>query len=156
MATVVILASLAALFEIVGIAVTIVDIRAARKRVAGYLKRPRHVYASADLAVAFAAAVDLEPGNQTLEKRIGALEAWRRGLPDELKYREDQLKDQLASDFRNALTAAEKTIDDQFQGLREYVEGAQQSFWAGYRGPIILVAGVVLGLVVNIVSSLRP
>ncbi|MER6284737.1 hypothetical protein [Streptomyces sviceus] len=156
MATAVILASLAALFEIVGIAVTIVDIRAARKRLAGYLKRPRHVYASAGLAVAFAGAVDLEPGNQTLEQRIGALEAWRRGIPDELRHREDQLEDQLASDFRNALNATEKTTDDRFKGLREYVEGAQQSFWASYRGPSILVVGVVLGLVANIVSSLRP
>ncbi|WP_210587151.1 hypothetical protein [Streptomyces sp. GESEQ-35] len=148
------LASLAAVLEIGGIVWTIRDIRTARDHLATYLQRPGTVYASLGLAVESALALALTPQNQTLEQRIEALEAWRRGLPDELAWRERELGDVLRHDFQGALKATERTIDDQFKGLREYVVGSGQTPWIkAYRGPVLLAVGVVVGLAGNIVGA---
>ncbi|MGI5406629.1 hypothetical protein ACQEV9_07515 [Streptomyces chartreusis] len=148
------LAVVAAVLEIWGIVWTILDIRAARRRLASYLVRPRAVYAHAGVAAATAMAVGLTPQNQTIEQRLESLEAWRHALPDELGRREQRSSDILRTDFQGALKATERGIDDQLKGLREYVEGAEQSVWASYRGPIVLGLGVALGLAGNIVSAL--
>ncbi|MFE6486983.1 hypothetical protein ACFVGN_29165 [Streptomyces sp. NPDC057757] len=154
--TAVTLAVIAAVLEIVGIVLTVLDIRAARASLARYLTRQRTVYASAGLSAEFSMALDLIPQDRTLAQRIEALEAWRHGLPDELVRRERKLGDALRNDFRRALKASERTIDDQFKGLRDFVVGVGRSHWIkAYRGPLLLAVGVVAGLAANIVSAVQ-
>jgi len=132
------LAVVAAVLEVVGIALTIRNIRSARDQLATFLSRPNTVYASAGLAAVSALAADVTSQNQTLEQRIDALEAWRRGLPDQLAWREQELSDTLRNDFRGALKASESTVGDQFMGLRDYVVGTGQTSWIkAYRGPFV-------------------
>ncbi|MFJ9376813.1 hypothetical protein [Streptomyces sp. NPDC101455] len=149
------LASIAAVLEIWGIVWTIKDIRTERLRLASYLELPRNVYGSAHAR--FGALMGTAAGtvsNQTLEQRIEALEATQRGLRDELDRRDQETVERLTTDFQSALTASEQTINDQFAKLRTYVVGGQTSWMRAYRGPIVLTAGVLAGLLANIFSNL--
>ncbi|MFG2469185.1 hypothetical protein ACGFXB_27525 [Streptomyces canus] len=75
-------------------------------------------------------------------------------MRDELDQREDKVTERLTRRFQGALQAAEQTADDQFKKLRTYIEGSEQSVWEGYRGPIVLGIGVMVGLAADILSSL--
>ncbi|MFJ4781815.1 hypothetical protein [Streptomyces sp. NPDC088794] len=153
-ALVVTLASIAAALEAGGLLLTVRDIHAARRRLADYLQRRSVTYASLGLAATSEMAMDLIPQNQTLEQRLTALEAWKRGLPDELAHRERQLSDRIRGDYTGALTASEKTVGDQLEGVREYLQGADEHRWVSYRGPAILGFGIAVGLAANILSAI--
>ncbi|MFM9626235.1 MULTISPECIES: hypothetical protein [Streptomyces] len=149
------LASIAAVLEVGGIAWTVLDIRAARRNIALYLTLPRTVYGSAQATLGHVRmTAEGTVGTPTLEQRIGSLEAWRREIRVDLDQRDDKMTERLTKEFQNALKASEQTADDQFKKLRTYIEGSEQSVWGSYRGPIVLGAGVVVGLVANVLSSL--
>ncbi|MFE6092719.1 hypothetical protein ACFQ7M_12110 [Streptomyces massasporeus] len=139
--------------EIVGLVVTIVDITRARTRLAGYLTRPRNVYASDSGAVgeAFDATVVTSEA-KTLEQRVEDLENWKRSLPGALDEREEQIRVRLESRFQQDLETARKNVEDQYTGLREYIEGSQQKWWESYRGPLLLIVGVLVGTIANFVA----
>lgn len=140
--------------EIVGLVVTIVDITRVRRRLVGYLTRPRNVFGTDSGAMGEAfdpTVVTSEP--TTLEQRVAGLEEWKqRDLPGELNERDERLRSHLESRFQGDLEAARKNVEDQYAGLRDYVEGAKQTWWKSYRGPLLLVGGVLVGTVANFVA----
>ncbi|MFF4308518.1 hypothetical protein [Streptomyces sp. NPDC001507] len=152
---VIVLASIAALLEIVGIVITVQDIQKARRRMANYLQRPRHVHLSAGLSITATLTASGVTSSQSPERRLDALEAWQGGLPDQLEQREDRLAKRLTERFDGQLKASEDTLGDQLEGLRELVAGEGSSPWfSDYKGPLILTVGVVVGLAANIVGTL--
>lgn len=153
--TVVTLAAAAALLEGGGIILTIRDIRTARTSLASYLTRRRSVHLSAALSAESAMTLHVAPQNQTLEQRLEAMEAWRRGLADELDQRERKLSERLTRQIHGAVSSAENTVNDRLEGLRNFVVGDGQTSWGkAYRGPIVLGVGLIFGLAGNIVSAL--
>ncbi|MGX9887340.1 hypothetical protein [Streptomyces sp. NPDC002276] len=149
------LASIAAALEIWGIWWTVKDIRSARRRLGSYLELPRTVYGSANgLFGALTMTATGTVSGQTLERRIEALEAAQDGLRGELDRRDQEIKERLTTDFQGALKASERTVDDQFAKLRAHVVGSQTSWVTAYRGPIVLGAGVLVGLLANIFSNI--
>ena len=61
--------------------------------------------------------------------------------------------DTIASRFEGELKASEETLNDQLTGLSDYIRGAEEHWWGSYRGPLVLVLGVAVGLAANIVSA---
>ncbi|MER5798604.1 hypothetical protein [Streptomyces mirabilis] len=151
--TAVTLSVIAALLEIGGIALTVMDISKARRRLAGYLHRGRTVYGSAALNVEAALSLTVTRANSTVEQRVEALETQQQNLKEELDRRDKQLMDRISSRFEGELKASEQTLDDKLTGLRDYVGGAEEHWWKAYRGPLVLVLGVVVGLLANISSA---
>jgi hypothetical protein len=151
-----ILYSLAAALEVFGLAVTIADIQAAQQRLAEYFSRPVNVYATdaVGIAEAFDPTVATTGGEPpTLEQRIEVLEEWRRSVAGELDRRGEQLRTQTMSRIQAEVSAARDSLNDRLEGLREYVVGEPRHGWWGiYRGPLLLVGGVFLGLIGNLVS----
>ncbi|MEU4351775.1 hypothetical protein [Streptomyces sp. NPDC023838] len=142
------------LLETVGLVVTVVDITSARKRLAAYLTRPRNVYATDAGAVveAFNASA-VTNREKTIEQRMADVEKWKQiDLPQELGRRNKELMVRLESRFQSDLEAARKNVEDQCAGLREYVEGSKQKWWESYRGPMLLVVGVLVGTAANFVA----
>ncbi|WP_329276957.1 hypothetical protein [Streptomyces sp. NBC_01451] len=151
----VVLVSIAAALEIWGIQRTVRDIRAARRRLASYLELPRTVYGSVHGTLGSPEmTAEVTVGTPTLEQRVEELEAWRRGMRDELKQLDLKVTERLTEQFQGGLRSVEQTTDGQFKKLREYIEGSQQSVWDSYRGPIVLGVGVLFGLAGNIVSAI--
>ncbi|MFF6882658.1 hypothetical protein ACFY9F_05675 [Streptomyces sp. NPDC012421] len=142
------------LLESVGLVVTILDINSARKRLAGYLTRPRNVYATDAGAVVEAFNANVATNEEkTIEQRMADVEKWKQvDLPQELDRRNEELMVRLESRFQSDLEAARKNVEDQYAGLREYVEGSKQKWWESYRGPILLIAGVLVGTAANFVA----
>ncbi|MFE1024975.1 hypothetical protein ACFW5I_10470 [Streptomyces sp. NPDC058818] len=149
------LASLAALLEVWGIGLAVKDIRAARRRLAEFLETPGAVYGSAHgtLGAPRMTAHGTVEG-QTLEQRVEALEAAQRALRDELDRRDQKVTERLSKQLQGALKSVEDTSDERFKKLRDYIGGSQQSFWASYRGPVVLAVGVIVGLAGNIFGAL--
>ena len=154
-ATAVTLAVIATTLEIWGLCWAVKDVRSARQNLARYLERPRTVYGSTHGRLgAPRMTAEGTVGTPTLEQRIEALEVWRRGLRDELDRRDEKVTERLTEQFQGGLASVEQTAEDQFKKLREYIEGSKQSLWESYRGPIVVVVGVVVGLAANIVGTL--
>ncbi|MFD9398324.1 hypothetical protein ACFWA4_05825 [Streptomyces sp. NPDC060011] len=151
--TAVSLSVLAAVLEIWGIVWTVLDIRKARRRLAQYLHRGRHIYASGTLHVEAAMPLTVQSANSTVEQRVEALETQQQNLKEELARRDRQLIERLSTRFGSELKATEKTLDDQLTGLRDYIKGAEEHWWKAYRGPLVLVLGVIAGLFANIFSA---
>ncbi|SMF23528.1 hypothetical protein [Streptomyces sp. Amel2xC10] len=148
-------ASAAALLEIVGIAITIRDIRRARRNLAGYLRRPQRVHLSPAFEVSSAASATVTGPEQTLEQRVEHLETWKREMAEALQQRDRQLTKRLTDRFDRQMKASEATLGDQLKGLRELVAGEGRSHWiTAYKGPVILGVGVLVGLAGNIVGAL--
>ncbi|MGJ5899310.1 hypothetical protein ACSCBZ_46340 [Streptomyces niveiscabiei] len=142
------------LLETVGLVVTVLDISRARRRLTGYLTRPRNVYTTdAGIVVeAFDARV-VTNEEKTIEQRMADVEKWKQAdLPQELDRRDKELMGRLERRFQSDLEAARKNVEDQYAGLREYVEGSKQKWWESYRGPILLVVGVLVGTAANFVA----
>ncbi|MGW2284943.1 hypothetical protein [Streptomyces phaeochromogenes] len=155
MSTALTLAVIAAVLEIVGTVLTVIDIRRARDRLTDYLGRPGQTYASLTTVVEANLSATLSGPEQSLEQRIEALEAWRGGLAEELRQGDKKLYARLTERFRRELDAAEMTVNYKLDGLREFVAGEGRPHWfVAYRGPIILGVGVAAGLAGNIVSAL--
>ncbi|CAL9379678.1 hypothetical protein [Streptomyces sp. enrichment culture] len=149
------LASIAALLEIVGIAITVMDLHKARRKLADYLRRPRTVHLSAALEATFTASATATGPEQTLEQRVAHLENWQRGMAEALRERDKKLTKRMADRFDRQLKASENTLGDQLEGLRELVAGeGPQNRLRAYRGPAILTFGVAVGLAGNVVGAL--
>lgn len=142
------------LLETVGLVVTILDISSARRRLTGYLTRPRNVFAT-DAGV-FAEAFDarvVTNEEKTIEQRMADVEKWKQvDLPQELDRRNKELMVRLEGRFQSDLEAARKNVEDQYTGLLAYIKGSEQKWWESYRGPILLVAGVLVGTAANFVA----
>ncbi|WML79162.1 hypothetical protein [Streptomyces sp. VNUA74] len=149
------LASAAALLEIIGIWITISDLRKTRRRLADYLRRPRTMHLSAAAEVTSAGSLTAAGPEQTLEQRVEHLETWQRGLDEELRERDDKMTKRLTNRFERQLKASEDTMGDQLEGLRELVAGEGPQHWLrAYKGPAILAFGVLVGLAGNVVGAL--
>ncbi|MEU1519035.1 hypothetical protein ABZ490_44050 [Streptomyces sp. NPDC005811] len=144
----------AAVLELAGVVLTVIDIRGARRRLAGYLHRTRTVYASGRVTASASIDLTVTRANSTLEERIDDLETRQRNLPAELDALEKRIVERLSSQFSGALKTTEQTINDELTGLRDYIAGREDRWWPSYRGPIILVGGILVGLAGNIASSL--
>ncbi|MFP3991007.1 hypothetical protein U9R90_26775 [Streptomyces sp. E11-3] len=142
------------LLETVGLVLTLLDISSARKRLAGYLKRPRNVYATDAGTIVEAFDTNVVTSEQkTIEQRVADLEKWKQvDLPQELGRRNEELMVRLERRFQGDLEAARKNVEDQYTGLREYVEGSRQNWWESYRGPVLLVVGLLVGTAANFVA----
>ncbi|MFF6992995.1 hypothetical protein [Streptomyces sp. NPDC010273] len=139
--------------ELVGLIVTIGDIRAARERLGNLIGRTRFVYGQKTVRGEDKIVPPPAPSEpRELGERVIELEQWTRNLPQQLEVWDERLVSFLRQDFQNELNAAQKTINHQLDGLREYVEGAQQKWWQSYRGPLLLVGGVFVGTAANFVS----
>lgn len=149
------LVSVAAALEIIGIWITIKDIKKARRRLAQYLHRPVITHLGAALSVEAGMTARAEIGEQTLEQRIEALEASHRALAHEVDRRDKELSDRLTQRFERQLNSTADGLKDQLDGLRQLVAGEGPGhWWTGYRGPLILAVGVIVGLAGNVVGTL--
>ncbi|MEU0752007.1 hypothetical protein [Streptomyces albogriseolus] len=149
------LAAIAALLEIGGIVITIKDIQKARHRLAAYLRRPVIAHLGTAFVVATAMNARVEIGEQTLEQRIEALEASHRALAQDTERRDKALSKRLTERFEKQLAATTENIQGDIAGLRQLVAGEGPGhWWTGYRGPLILAVGVLVGLAGNIVGAL--
>ncbi|MGW1963614.1 hypothetical protein ACWCPD_25700 [Streptomyces sp. NPDC001935] len=148
-----VLYGISAALEIVGLIVTVLDIVNARRRLGALLGRTRFVYGQMTVrgehAIAAPPDVDVQG---PLEQRVENLEQWTRALPQQLATWDEKLVSYLTHDFEGDLRATERTVNHQLDGLREYIEGARQNWWQGYRGPILLVGGVAVGTAANFVA----
>lgn len=136
--------------ETIGLIVTVADISAARQRVVELLTRTRHV--SGYDAVRGEETFEPLPAPdeaQTVEQRVEALEQWTRGVPQRIEQRDARLVDFVTRSYQGELEAARKTINDQLDGLLKYIKGTEQSAWDSYKGPILLVVGVLVGMAAN-------
>jgi hypothetical protein len=132
----------------------IVDLRAARSRLTNYLARPLKAYATDASAAgeAFDASV-ITSGIETLDQRVAALEQWRQSLPAELDQRENRLRGRMESRTASDLAAMRDSLNDHIDGLRKYVAGDPPApLWRTYRGPLVLLMGVLVGLWANLAS----
>jgi hypothetical protein len=147
----------AAALEVSGLAVTVIDIRAAQRRLGAYFSRPINLYVTDTLHSSDAQEVTLmttggEP--PTPEQRIDALERWQRTVAGELDQRDERLRAQIGSRIESEVSGARDSLNDRLEGLREYVVGEPQRRWWGriYRGPLFFFGGVFLGLGGNLVA----
>ncbi|MGW2725391.1 hypothetical protein [Streptomyces sp. NPDC001492] len=129
---------------------TVADISAARQRVVEFLTRTRHVSGfeavrGEDTWMPLPAPDE----SQTVEQRVEALEQWAREMPRQIEQRDDHLADFLTLSYQGELEAARKTVNDQLDGLQKYIKGTEQSTWDSYKGPILLVLGVLVGTAAN-------
>ncbi|MFD3844830.1 hypothetical protein ACFWVB_02935 [Streptomyces microflavus] len=139
--------------EFVGLVVTIGDISAARKRLSTLIGRTRFEYGQVTVRGGDKIVPPPAPSEpRELGERIQGLEEWARLLLQQIETWDKRLVSYLQRDFQNELNAAGKTINHQLDGLREYVEGAQQRWWKSYRGPTLLVLGVLVGTAGNFVA----
>lgn len=100
-----------------------------------------------------AQSVTLSIPDASVEDRVTVLEEWRRNLPAELSEREQRLRKQVESRVDTTVNSAQRSLNDRVKGLRHYVVGdGRRSWWAVYRGPLLLVVGVLLGLIGNLVA----
>ncbi|MGA5435459.1 hypothetical protein ACPCIZ_12795 [Streptomyces cellulosae] len=153
--TAITLAAIAALLEIIGIWITIRDLRKARRRLADYLQRPRRHYLSAAVEATSAASATATGPEPTLEQRVQNLEARLGGLNRELDQRDKRVAERLTRRFQGQLKAAESELGDRLDGLRELVAGEGRTHWfVAYKGPLILAVGVIVGLAGNVVGAL--
>lgn len=133
---------------------TVLDVRKSRKRLADYLHRGRHIYASGAVQVEAALSLTVTRANPTVEQRVEALETQHQNLKEELDRRDKQLMDRISSRFEGELKASEQTLEDQLTGLRDYIRGSEEHWWGSYRGPLVLVLGIAFGLAANVVSAI--
>ncbi|WP_331759223.1 hypothetical protein [Streptomyces anulatus] len=139
--------------EFVGLVVTIGDISAARKRLSELIGRTRFEYGQETVRGEVKIVPPPAPSEpRVLGERVAGLEQWTRGLPQQLEAWDKRIVSYLQRDFQNELNAAGKTINHQLDGLRQYVEGARQKWWKSYRGPTLLVLGVLVGTAANFVA----
>lgn len=90
---------------------------------------------------------------KTIEQRMADVEKWKQvDLPQELDRRNKELMVRLEGRFQSDLEAARKNVEDQYTGLLAYIKGSEQKWWESYRGPILLVAGVLVGTAANFVA----
>ncbi|MGV9456110.1 hypothetical protein [Streptomyces sp. NPDC003635] len=144
---------IAGALEVIGLIVTVVDITAARRRIGEFLTRTRHVFGQETIRGEESFTPPVRPGEaESLDERLKALEQWAQGVPQQMATWDDRITSYLSRDYRNEINAVQKTIGDQLDGLREYVEGSQQKAWDSYKGPILLVLGVLVGTAANFVA----
>ncbi|MEU6291378.1 hypothetical protein [Streptomyces sp. NPDC046988] len=149
------LASAAALLEIIGIWITISDLRKTRRRLADYLRLPRTSQLSAAIEISFAGSATATGPEQTLEQRIVQLETWQHAMGEQLRERDEKMTKRLADCFERQLKASEAGLDGQLKALRQLVAGEGPQHWLrAYRGPLVLAVGVVVGLVGNVFGAL--
>ncbi|MEU6767100.1 hypothetical protein ABZ916_31920 [Streptomyces sp. NPDC046853] len=136
---------IAGALEVIGLIVTIVDIAAARRRIGKFLTRTRHVFGQETVRGRDSFTPPARTSEaESLDERVKTLEQWAQSVPQQMAMWDDRITSYLSRDYRNEIDAAQKTIGDQLDGLREYVEGSKQRTWDSYRGPILLVLGVLV------------
>ncbi len=143
---------LAGLMELGGIALTLLDLHAIQKRLKAFVTRPRNIFASAVLSGVGSLTVEavVLGTPPTLEERVDAIENWRKtGLPADLTEREVGVKKTLRTEFQTELSSASNTINDRIDGIQDAI-GKPERFW--WRGPALLVAGVLVGTVGNLLA----
>ncbi|MEU9998093.1 hypothetical protein [Streptomyces sp. NPDC050848] len=137
--------------ELVGLFWTVSDILGARRRLLAYFRRPAYAYAR-DVAAAveaynITARTDPPP---TVNDRIQALEEWRAGLPAELDRRDREVASHLETRLQGDLDATHQSIETQLRQVNEYLEGGLQEAHVSLVGPVVLLAGVIVGFLGNI------
>lgn len=154
---------LSAILEFIGLLVTVLDIRAAARRLSVFLENPPAVTVTAMGSLDHGASEkfgieihrDTDP-NQQFE----ALRAWASELDDKLNRREDALWEVLRKSYGRVFTNTYKTFMEQWRSVRGYLAGDRPNWWRLYRGPLLLFVGIGLGLVGNLLNlyalSSRP
>lgn len=144
---------IALVLEVGGLLWTAWDIRRARRNLLAYFHRDRPVYPSAASvrATAYDATVDTG-GVMTLAERVEKLESWRRSLPGELDRRDREVTAHLEGRLQGDVEATRRSVETQLRQVNEYLEGGLQSAVVSYRGPVMLLAGVIAGFSGNLVA----
>jgi len=144
---------IAGTLEVIGLIVTVVDIAAARRRIGEFLTRTRHVFGQETVRGEDSFTPPVRTGEaESLDERVKTLEQWAQGVPQQMATWDARITSYLSLDYRNEIDAVQKTIGDQLDGLREYVEGSKQNAWDSYKGPFLLVLGVLVGTAANFVA----
>ncbi len=139
-----------ALAELVGVAITVIDLSSASRRLQKFLTdEPPFIVTASGKSRTAVSATAVGVSAPAPEKRLDALETWKANeLPKEL--------DQLDADLRRLISSITQNTYDTFMGrwrhLKTYLRLGHQHWLRRYLGPIIVALGIALGLVANAVN----
>lgn len=142
----------AGVLELLGIWLSLEDLRRLQRRLRDFAGRPIQVFSTDAAAASEAAAVGIVlGGDPTLEQRIDALETWRKAMTVGLADRDAAIRRELRAEISSEVSSLRASVNDRFTGLNEVI-GAPDRWW--WRGPVLLAVGVVVGAVGNLLAPL--
>lgn len=152
-------AVIGAALELVGIWLTVQDLRKAAMMLRLYDKAghslwvapfPAHLRASGALTVTGGT-------KPSVDQRLSRIEAEVSDLPNRLAQLEDRLRTEWQNSITGAMQASENTVNDRITKLRNYILGDRSistgSMW--WLGPSIVALGIVFGYLSDFLSAIR-
>lgn len=153
------LAIIGAGLELLGIWLTVQDLRKAATSLRQYDKEGHNLWIAPFPAHARSSgSATLSGGSEPpVETRLKLVEAEMAAMPDRLAQLEDRLRTEWQNSISGALQASENTLNDRITRLRNYVL-RDRSISTGSRwwvGPGVVAVGIVFSCVSDVLSALR-
>ena len=140
--------------EVTGLLLTVIDITTASRSLRKFLdKQPPVIVTAIGPPNRVAGATQSSGGvRPSPEQRLDSLETWRSEMPSALDKREDDLLEHIRRNYGLVIDNTYKTFMGQWREVRRYLAGQNRRFFRLYLGPGLVFAGIVLGLLGNLLN----
>jgi hypothetical protein len=131
--------------QIIGVGMVVFDVHQTSQALRSYKGRPIKRFGSAFLSGGGSIQAQGSGGSRpSLEDRVTSLEALIPSLSEEVGERLQASEDRMRREIRAIAKNTEATLEDQMEGLREFLRDLTKDGWRRLLAAAFIVAGLIL------------